>query len=147
MNKFSLTIDANDIANQIAALINNGKQVWYHLTAFSILDGPVKFLIEISKDKVVGVIGLEQKNNYVTELKYLCVHPDYRRCGLGKKMLHLGAKSTSTKFVYGTVRSDNHINIRNNLRCGMKPVGKYRGRGCSIIIFARRRENVKSSIC
>jgi len=147
MSKFSLTISANDIASQIAELINNGKQVWYHLTAFSILNGPVKFLIEIDKDKVIGVIGLDKKNNYVTELKYLCIHPDYRRCGLGKKMLYLGAKSAPTKFVYGTVRSDNHTNIRNNFRCGMKPVGKYRGRGCSIIIFARRKENVKSSIC
>jgi len=147
MSKFSLTISANNIANQIAELINNGKQVWYHLTASSILNGPVKFLIEIDKDKVIGVIGLDKKNNYVTELKYLCIHPDYRRCGLGKKMLYLGAKSAPTKFVYGTVRSDNHTNIRNNFRCGMKPVGKYRGRGCSIIIFARRKENVKSSIC
>ena len=147
MYKFSLTINANDIASQIAELINNGKQVWYHLTAFSILNSPAKFLIEIDKDKVIGVIGLEQKNNYVTELKYLCVHPDYRRCGLGRKMLYFGARSAPTKFVYGTVRSDNYTNIRNNFKCGMKPVGKYKGRGCSIIIFARRKENVKSSIC
>ena len=147
MNKFSLTIGANDVASQIAELINNGKQVWYHLTAFSILNGPVKFLIEVDKNKVIGVIGLEQKNDHVTELKYLCVHPDYRKQGLGRKMLYLGAKSAPTKFVYGTVRSDNHTNIRNNFRCNMKPIGKYRGRRCNIIIFARRKENVKSSIC
>jgi len=146
MYKFSLTMNANDIASQISELVNNGKQVWYHLTAFSILNSPAKFLIEIDKDKIIGVIGLEQKNNYVTELKYLCIHPDYRRRGLGLKMLYLGAKSAPTKFVYGTVRSDNHTNIRNNFKCGMNPVGKYKGRGCSIIIFARRKENVKSSI-
>lgn len=146
MNKFSLTLNANDIAGQIAELVNGGKQVWYHLTAFSILNSPVKFLIEIDKDKVIGVIGLEQKSNFVTELKYLCIHPDYRRCGLGKKMLYIGAKSAPTKFVYGTVRSDNHSNIRNNFKCGMIPIGRYRGRGCSIIIFVRRRENVKSSV-
>jgi len=146
MNKFSLTLSTNAVASQIAELINGGKQIWYCLTAFSILNGPVKFLIEVDQDKVVGVIGLEKKSNYVTELKYLCVHPDYRRRGIGKKMLCFGAKSAPTKFVYGTVRSDNYTNIKNNFRCGMKPVGKYRGRGCNIIIFAMRRKNVESSI-
>jgi len=146
MSKFSLTISANDMASQIADLINSGKQLWYHLTSFSILNGPVKFLIEIDKDKIIGVIGLEQKSGCVTELKYLCIHPDYRKHGLGEKLLRLGASSAPTKFVYGTVRSDNYINIRNNFRCNMKPIGKYRGRGCSIIVFARRRENVKSSL-
>jgi len=146
MAKFSLIIDINNIASQISELVNNGKQIWYHLTALSILNSPIKFLVEIDRDKVISVIGLEQKNSFVTELKYLCVHPDYRRQGLGKKMLSLGISSAPTKFVYGTVRSDNYTNIRNNFKCGMKPVGKYKGRGCSIIIFARRKENAKSSI-
>jgi len=146
MSKFSLTISANDMASQIADLINSGKQLWYHLTAFSILNGPVKFLIEIDKDKIIGVIGLEQKSGHVTELKYLCVHSNYRRHGLGEKLLRLGVNSAPTKFVYGAVRSDNHTNIRNNFKCNMKPIGKYRGRGCNIIIFARRKENAKSSL-
>ena len=146
MNKFSLTIDTNDVASQIANLINSGKQLWYYLTAFSILNGPVQFLIEVDKDKIIGVIGLEQKNNYVTELKYLCVHPDYRRCGLGEKLLRFGTNFAPTKFVYGAVRSDNYANIRNNFKCNMKPIGKYKGRRCNIIIFARRKKDAKSSI-
>ena len=146
MNKFNLTMSANDIASQIADLINSGRQLWYHLTAFSILNKPVKFLIEIDKGKIIGVIGLEQKNSRVTELKYLCVHPDYRRRGLGKKLLFLGVNSAPTKFVYGAVRSDNYVNIRNNFRCNMRPIGKYRGRSCDIVIFARRKKDVKSSI-
>ena len=61
--------------------------------------------------------------------------------------LETGVKNATTEFVYGVVRSDNEINIRNNLRIGMRPIGKYRGRGCYIIVFARRRtNNVRYSI-
>jgi len=146
MSRFRLTIDNEGIASQIADLINSGKQIWYYLTSYSILVSPIEFLIELDRDKVIGVIGLEQKTDKVTELKYLCVHPDYRQQGIGRNMLELGIKAAKTEYVYGAVRSDNHVNIRNNFRVGMRPVGKHRGRGCHIIIFARRRGNVEYQI-
>jgi len=142
MNKFCLTINSKDLAGQIASLINSGKQVWYYLTSCSILNSPIEFLIELDRDKVIGVIGLEKKTDKVTELKYLCVHPDYRQQGIGKKLLELGIKAAKTEYVYGAVRSDNQVNIRNNFRVGMKPIGKHRGRRCHIIIFARRQKDV-----
>lgn len=146
MSKFRLTVDNESIASQTADLINSGKQIWYYLTSYSILNSPTEFLIELDKDKVISVIGLEQKTDKVTELKYLCVHPNYRRQGMGKKMLELGIKAAKTEYIYGAVRSDNHVNIRNNFRVGMRPIGKHRGRRCHIIIFARRRENAEYPI-
>lgn len=147
MSKFNLTIDADSIASQIADLINSGKQIWYYLAGYSILNSPVQFLIELDREKVVAVIGLEKKNESVTELKYLCVHPDYRRQGLGRKMLDLGVKGATTRYVYGTVRATNEVNVRNNFRVGMKAVGKYRGsHNCPIIVFARRKEDVGDSL-
>lgn len=146
MNKFNLTVDADSLATQIAELINLGGQIWYHLTRQSILGGDVKYIIEMDKEKVIGVIGLEQKSNKVTEMKFLCVHPDYKRRGLGKKLLEVGIRNTSTDYLYGAVRSDNAVNVRNNFRIGMKAIGKYPGRGCDIIIFARRRSDVGHSI-
>jgi len=139
MNKFNLTIDTNSLADQIAALINSGQQLRYYLTRQSILNGRTRYIIEMDREKVIGVIALEQENARITEMKFLCVHPAYRMQGLGKKLLEVGIENTTTEFVYGTVRSDNETNIRNNLRIGMRPVAKYRGRGCYVIIFAKRR--------
>lgn len=141
MNKFNLTVDTNNLADQIAILINSGQQLRYYLTKQSVLNGHIRYVVEMDREKVIGVVALEQMNARVTEMKFLCVHPDYRRQGLGKRLLEVGIKNATTEFIYGTVRSDNEVNIRNNLRIGMKPVGKYRGRGCYIIIFARRRVN------
>jgi len=141
MNTFNLTIDTNNLADQIAALINSGQQLRYNLTQQSILNGHTRYIIEMDREKVIGVIALGQENTRVTEMKFLCVHPNYRGQGLGKKLLEIGIKQATTEFVYGAVRSDNGVNIRNNFRIGMRPIGKYRGRGCYIIIFAKRRLN------
>jgi len=147
MNKFRLTIGASSLASQIADLINSGKQIWYYLTDYSILSSPIQFLVELDGERVIATIGIERKNELVTELKLLCVHSDYRRRGLGRKMLALGVEAATTKYVYGTVRADNNINIRNNFRVGMKAIGKYKGRqGCPIIVFARRRKDAEHSV-
>ena len=145
MSKFSLTIDAQNIAGQIANLLNSGGQLWAYMHPQGILASSVRYIIELDGVKVVGVIGLEQQRPNVTEMKHLCVHPDYRRKGLGHKLLEKGLASAKTEFIYGAVRSDNHTNIRNNLRIGMIPIGKKRGsRGCHIIIFARRKSGESS---
>lgn len=146
MNKFNLTIDTNNLADQIAKLVNLGGQIRYRLAPRSILSGNVKYILEMDGEKVIGIIGLEQKNDKVTEMKFLCVHPGYRKRGLGKKLLEVGIRNASTEYIYGTVRSDNVTNVRNNFRIGMKAIGKYPGRGCNIIVFARRRGDVGYSI-
>jgi len=139
MSKFLLTVDAKSLVAQVTSLINSGGQLKFFLTQQSVQYSPIQYLIELHKDRVIGTIGLERCNPKVTELKHLCVHPDYRRQGLGKKLLEKGVQAAPTEFVFGTVRSDNPVNIRNNLRIGMIPIGKRSKRSYSIIIFARRR--------
>jgi ribosomal protein S18 acetylase RimI-like enzyme len=133
-----LTTSARDIAGQIAGLLNAGGQLVHFLTIDSILANPIEYIIEMDGEKVAGFMGLERFGS-VTEMKHLCVHPEYRRRGLGRKLLEKGIEASQTEYVYGAVRSDNHTNVRNNLRIGMKPIGKRKGRGCQIIIFARRK--------
>ena len=143
MGKFVLTIDASDLAGQIASLINAGGQLKFLVSRDSILCNNIRYLVELHKDKVIGTIGLEKCNQFVTEIKHLCVHPEYRRQRLGKKLLDRGVKSSLTEIVFGTVRSDNAVSIRNCLSRGMIPIGKRTKRTYSIIIFARRRDGAK----
>jgi len=56
-------------------------------------------------------------------------------------MLEKGIQATSTEVVFGMVRSDNPVNLRNNLRVGMVPIGKRSKRNYSLIIFARRKNS------
>jgi len=128
------------LAAQVASLVNGGGQLKFYLTQESVRYSPIKYLIELHKDKVIGTVGLHQHTAKVTELKHLCVHPEYRRQGIGKKLLERGVQASQTEFVYGTVRNDNFVNIRNNFRVGMVPVGKRSKRQYSIIVFARRKD-------
>jgi ribosomal protein S18 acetylase RimI-like enzyme len=137
--KFILTATAESMAQQIADLLNKGGQLMAYQNAQSVLHSRIEYLVELDGQVVAGVMGLEKQNPHVTEMKHLCVHPSYRRRGIGKRLLELGVKAAKTECVYGAVRSDNHVNIRNNLRVGLKPIGKKHGRGCHIIIFARRK--------
>lgn len=141
MSKFSLTITNRNIAAQIASLLNLGRQQYYTQTEVSVLNSNVKYIVELCGEQVIGVIGLEQKSSQITEIKHLCVHPNFRRRGLGLKLLKKGIEYSNTEFVYDTVRDDNPSSIGNNFRAGFKPVAKYRSRGRYIIIFARRRNN------
>ena len=138
MSKFRLTVGATNLATQIANLLNVGEQLGLRMTDRSILLSPTEYIVEMDGKKVIGVIGLDVYGR-VTELKHLCVHPDYRKRGLGRKLLEKGVEAATTEFVYGAVGSDNHTNIRNNMRIGMRPIGKKWGRGRYIIIFARRK--------
>ena len=139
MSKFILTIDGNSLAGQIANLINAGGQLKFLMSRENILNSTTRYLVELHKDTVIGVIGLEKCNQSVTEMKHLCVHPEYRRQGIGRKLLERGAQASLTELVFGAVRSDNAVNIRNNLRIGMIPIGKKSKRTYSIIVFVRRR--------
>jgi len=142
MSKFILTSTNRSIAAQIASLLNLGGQLLYGQTEWSILANPITYVLELYGEQVAGVIGLEVKTPQITEMKHLCVHPGYRNRGIGLKLLKKGIEYATTEFVYGAVRSDNAVNIRNNLRIGMKPVAKHRSRSREIIIFAGRRTSL-----
>jgi len=145
MSKFLLTITNKEIAAQIAELLNAGGQLIFNKSDLSIIGNSIKYVVEMVYDKVVGVVGLQIMTPQITEIKHLCVHPDYRRKGIGLKLLKKGLDYSTTTLVYGTVGLDNDVNIRNNFRLGFKPVAKYYSRGRCIIVFAIRRNNVSNT--
>lgn len=141
MAKFMLPYKNADIARQLAALLNQGGQLVIAQSVRNILSNPITYMLEMDKSTVIGFIGIERKSNQISELKHLCVHPNYRRQGIGLALLKKGVEFAPTEKVYGLVRSDNKINIRNNFRAGFVPIGKYWGRNCHIIVFVARRNN------
>lgn len=137
-----ITVSSHDLAAQAASLINKGGQLRHTLTAYSVLNSSVRYLIELDRHVLIGIIGLDVRNPKVTELKHLCVHTDYRNRGVGRKLLERGIAAASTDLVYGLVRSDNIVNIRNNLRVGLIPVGKKLVGNHSLIVFANARRSL-----
>jgi ribosomal protein S18 acetylase RimI-like enzyme len=146
MSKFILTIDKTSVATQVANLLNTGGQLRTFMNLYGILNNNVVYVVKLYSETVVGVIGLEVKNQLVTELKHLCIHPNHRRKGIGKELLSTAIQYSKTQYVYGTVRSNNPNSIRNNLSVGMKPVAKYLSGNYYIIIFAGRKNEIQRNI-
>lgn len=138
-----MTIGPQILASQIASLINYGGQLRYSLAVHHILRSRITYLVEMDRQKVIGTIGLELVRSDTTELKHLAVDPAYRGQGIGKRLLERGIASAETPFVYGLVRKTNKVNIRNNLRVGMTPIGKVHNR---LIIFARRKDGCQNRV-
>jgi RimJ/RimL family protein N-acetyltransferase len=101
----------------------------------------------LSGEKIIGVIGFEKVRENVTEIKHLCVDLAFRGHGLGRKLLNKAVAAAPTNLVYGLVRSDNLVNIRNNIRIGMRPIGKKKGHGpYSLIIFAKNKTRNRRAV-
>lgn len=143
MSKFLLTLSPQNLAGQIASLINDGGQLRLHLSVHHILRSQTEYIVELDGQKVIGVIGLHKTGPRATELRHLCVRPEYRSRGLGRRLLEKGIENTKTEMVYGIVRRDNKVNVRNNLRVGMTPVAKVQNR---LIVFARRKNVYKNRV-
>lgn len=145
--KFCLTITKTEIAKQIAQLLNMGGQLGLIQRYNSILSNGIVYYIEIELDLVVGVIGIEKKNSYVSEIKHLCVLPSHRKSGIGKKLLYKATQMAETPFIYSLIRDNNHVNINNTLKLGFKPIAKCQGITNELIVFARRRNGNNDNHC
>lgn len=137
--KFCLTVSKKNIANQVAQLLNLGGQLGGTQRSSYVLSNNVTYYIEIEKEKVIGVIGLEKKSQLVSEIKHLCVHPIFRNKGIGKKLINKALEKAETPFVYEIIRENNYPNIHNSLKTGFKPIAVSQGINCKLILFARER--------
>lgn len=140
--KFNLALTSREISEQIARLLNAGGQLGYRQRYGYILTDSVIYYLEMERDKVVGVVGVEKKTIDTSEIKHLCVHEDYRGQGIGTKLLATGVIESTTPFVYGVVREDNNANIHNNLKLGFLPVAKVQGIRGKLIVFARGKDGI-----
>lgn len=141
MSKFMLTIDSMGLARQISALINSSGQLRMRLTPHTVLSNAVHYIVELAGERVIGVVGIEAVRHNVSEIKHLCVDLQFRGHRLGQKLLRKAIAAASTRFVYGLVRSDNAVNIHNNLVLGMSPIGKtnVNNRPYYMIVFAKQK--------
>lgn len=137
--KFCLTITKKEIAKQIAALLNIGGQLGYYIRTEYVLNNDVKYCIELNQNRVIGVAGIEKKTDDVSEIKHICVHPNYRNKNIGKKLLKQIIELSETNIVYEIIRKDNHVNIHNSLKLHFIPVAVCNGIVKQLIIFARKK--------
>ena len=117
MNLF-LTLSKQNIATQIATLLNtyNGWQI--KCTATSILTNNVDYFVELNENLVIGCIGLQYENNLNSKIIHLCVHNLYRQKGIGKKLVLTAINNCKTNLINTNIRTTNFNSLYLFYRLG-----------------------------
>ncbi len=124
MANFFVTLDAQQIAEQIASLLNTYNKLRKRHTAYTILNGRGAYFVDIVGHKVVGCQALLRENHEVTRLFHLCVDPDYRRRGIARKLKETALSHVETPYALVTIREDNVASISLNVSMGFVQIKK-----------------------
>lgn len=109
---FYFPIPHQEIAKQVADLINSYNSLATVRTSQGILNGKVNYVVETHGKYVIGVAGIEKVSYQLSELKHMVVHPDWRGKGLGSFVAKRALRICETPSVYATVRTTNKASIR-----------------------------------
>lgn len=107
MAEFYVSISRDEMAQQIATLVNNYNKLYKRHTAFSVLRDKVSYFVETIGNKVIGCVGLSKRYPNLSEIKHVCVSPVHRKRGIAKKLINLAIANCDTEYVYMTINEHN----------------------------------------
>jgi ribosomal protein S18 acetylase RimI-like enzyme len=112
MANFFVSLTNEEIAKQIADLINKHNCLYVKHNGFTIASRTTDYFVEIFGNEVVGCASITKENNNWSIIKYVCVKPEFRRKGIANKLVNLSVQNCKTKYVYMTIREDNVASLR-----------------------------------
>ena len=124
MAEFYVTLSQREIAKQIANLLNRYNRLYTYHTEYSIMSSAANYFVEIAEDKVVGCAALLKEYPELSKSYHTSVLPEYRRKGLGAKLLLTSINNCDTPYVYGTIREDNTASLGLVGKLGWKFIRK-----------------------
>lgn len=124
MANFYMTLPADEIARQVAELLNNHNLLRKHHSINTIMKGKAAYFVDIVGGRVIGCSAIHRETEEVTKQFHLCVHPNFRRQGLGRKLKLASLAHITTPYVYVTIREDNIPSINLNTSLGFVFVKK-----------------------
>lgn len=138
MAEFYVTLSQQEIAKQVAALLNDYNKLNRQHTPSSIMQSTADYFVEIVGDKVVGCTALFKEYPTMSKSYHTSVLPGYRRNGLGVKLMLTAINNCETPYIYGTIREDNSASLRLVEKLGWKYIRKDWKRDHFVITMANK---------
>jgi ribosomal protein S18 acetylase RimI-like enzyme len=123
MTNFFITLPRNELAGQIAKLLNENNKLTVHHTANTILTSRANYFVDVVNGIVIGCVALQKENALFTRQFHMCVHPNFRRLGIAKRLSQAAVNSADTQYVYTTIREDNAASLNLNKNLGFTIIG------------------------
>ncbi len=128
-------MDAQDIACQLADLLNTYNRLAGKRHAIDILSSETDYVVETHGKLVIGAVGVRRLSFHVSEIKHLSVRKKWRGKGIGRFLLKRALGMCVTPFAYATIREDNLSSIQLFESVGFSRVGEYDGVGHKVLIL------------
>ena len=124
MANFYMTLPADEVARQVAKLLNDNNQLRKKHTQYTVKGERGTYFVDVIGGQVIGCQAILQETAEATKLFHLCVHPAWRRQGIARKLKIAALSQVTTPYVYVTVREDNIPSINLNMSLGFTLVKK-----------------------
>jgi RimJ/RimL family protein N-acetyltransferase len=141
MANFYMTLPAEEISRQVAELLNHNNQLRTEHNAYTIMNARGAYFVDVVAGIVAGCQAILRINDELTKLFHLCVHPDFRRRGIARKLKLAALNHVSTPYVYATVREDNIASINLSLSLGFNVAKKERVGDHNVLTLGRMMYN------
>lgn len=109
---FNTIINGSEVANQIAALLNQNNNLSLTHSINTITTNGCLYLVYIQNQMVVGCTGLRKEEPELTRNMHTSVAYNLRKKGLGKYMVWQAMCHCATKYMFVTIRDNNHSSLR-----------------------------------
>lgn len=140
MSRFGHCLTDQEIASQLANLLNQHNQLSYRRDGESILQGRPFYLVETHGRQLLGAIGIDRQAYTLTEIKHLVVTPQWRKKGVGKFLVQRALRMVNTPLAYATIRKDNQASLGLFQGAGFARAGEYRAGKHQILLLMRVNE-------
>lgn len=141
MAEFYTSLTSNQMATQIAAMINHYNRWATKFSASSLMVTPARFFTEIYGNRVVGCASHIKVHQLVTKIQYICVLPDFRSRGVAKKLTTMAIDHAATDFVMMTIREDNAASLALARSLNFRQIYKHWFRDHWTLTFWRKRSH------
>ena len=138
MANFFVSLTNEEIAKQIANLINKYSCLYVKHNGFTIAGRTTNYFVEIFGNEVVGCASITKENDNWSIIKYICVKPEFRRKGIANKLVSLSIQNCKTKYVYMTIREDNAASLHMASKLGFATIKQEWSRNHYLIIVGRK---------
>lgn len=108
---FYVTLTKEEMAAQVAALLNSYNRLTTKHTMHTIMYAPQDYFIEVYGNIVAGCAAILYENNAWSKIKHVSTRMEFRRRGIARKLIQTAMKCCHSENVYMTIRADNNPSL------------------------------------